>query len=116
MNDLDSAINSLEAWEEKERGGPKQGAQSQKVLIGVVDQFFDRINVAALELKGTLKVGDIIEIGTDEEAIRQRVSSMQINRENIEVASQGDSVGIKLNHAVTVGSSVYRMDLGPGQS
>ena len=109
MNDLDSAINSLEAWEAKERGGSRP-VRSNKVLIGVVDQFFERINVAALQLKGTLKVGDIIEIGTEEEAIRQRVFSMQINRENIQEASEGDSVGIKLNYSVPVGSSVYKMD------
>jgi translation elongation factor EF-1alpha len=109
MKDLEDAINSLEAWEAKESGASEVGKAPEKELVGTVEQFFERINVVAIKLNGTLKVGDVIEIGDDEEAVRQRISSMQINRENVEEAGEGDSVGIKLNYRVAEGREVYKM-------
>jgi hypothetical protein len=113
MEDLDNAMASLNAWESRESGVPSQTAQAPagrgRVLVGTVDGFFKKINVAAVKLTGGLKVGDLIEIGSEDEAIRQRVLSMQIDREDISEASEGDDVGIKLNHDVPVGSEVYRI-------
>ncbi|MDE1851148.1 MAG: translation elongation factor-like protein [Candidatus Micrarchaeota archaeon] len=78
-------------------------------MIGTVEEFFDRINVAAVKLTQSLKVGDVIEVGNEEEAVRQKVSSMQIDRNDVEEAGGGDSVGIKLNHKVPLGSEVYKI-------
>lgn len=109
MRDLDSAIENLEAWEAKERGQNAPAPNQNKVLVGKVEQFFDRIGVVAISLSSDLKVGDIIEIGDEEDAVRQKISSMQINREDVEEAAEGDSVGIKLKHPVSVDSAVYRI-------
>jgi translation initiation factor IF-2 len=110
--DIDDDVESVNQWEERQQRAamPQSGAAKGKVLIGKVDQFFDKINVIAVNLTGTLKVGDIIEIGDDEEAVRQKVSSMQIDREDVSEASEGDDVGIKLKHPVDVGSPVYRIE------
>jgi translation initiation factor IF-2 len=109
MRDLDSAIENLEAWEAKERGTSNKAVKSQsgKTRVGAVEQFFDRIGVVAITLSAGLKVGDIIEIGREDDAIRQRISSMQIHRKDVLEAYEGDSVGIKLKHPVDVGSDVY---------
>ncbi len=109
MKDLDDAIENLEAWEAKERGQREPARNQDRVLIGRVEQFFDRISVAAISLNSGLKVGDIIEIGDEEEAVRQKVTSMQIDRKDVTEASEGDSVGIKMNHPVRVDSEVYRI-------
>lgn len=109
---IDYVMDSLEESERRDRGG-SAGIENAKVpgkiLIGKVDQFFSKINVAAVTLAASLKVGDIIEIGNEEEAIRQRVSSMQINKEDIQEAIQGDDVGIKLKYPVSVGSEVFKI-------
>lgn len=107
MQDLDDAIDALEAAEAKERGAFASGGGREKILVGTVEQFFDRINVAAVKLSGRLAVGDIVEIGDDEEAIRQRVSSMQIDRADVVEAGEGDDVGIKVRCPVPVGSGVF---------
>ena len=109
--DLDDAMESQEAWEAKEKrlSSRTGGRYTNKELVGSVEQFFDRLNVAAIRLTGALKVGDIIEIGSEEEAIRQRVSSMQINRKDVDKAGDGDSVGIKVRCRVPEGSDVYRV-------
>ncbi|MEM3838986.1 MAG: hypothetical protein QXF01_00170 [Candidatus Micrarchaeaceae archaeon] len=108
--DLDSTIDALEALEERDRGETAHaGAVQQRVSIGIVEVFFGKISVAAVRLTGQLKVGDLIEIGTEDEAIRQRVSSMQINHSEVGEAGEGDSVGIKLKYKVEAGQQVYKL-------
>ena len=113
MKDLDSAIENLEAWEAKEKGQREPERNQNRVLIGRVEQFFDRLSVVAISLSSDLRVGDIIEIGDEEEAVRQRVSSMQIDRKDVTEAYEGASVGIKINHPVRVNSDVYRIRAQP---
>ena len=109
MKDLDSAIENLEAWEAKERGQSNPGESKRKVLVGRVERFFGKISVVAISLSSDLKIGDIIEIGDEEDAVRQRISSMQIDRVDVTEASEGESVGIKLKHPVRADSQVYRI-------
>ncbi len=113
-DNIDSLMGSLDEWEKKQRG-EEQSADSGnsskqgKMHVGTVGQFFNKINVAAIKLVSDLKVGDIIEIGGEEEAVRQRIASMQIDRKEVEEASEGDDVGIKLKYQVPVGSEVYKI-------
>ena len=107
--DLDSAISSLEEQEEHVKrlsGGNGHG----RTQIGTVEQYFGRVGVVAIKLSGRLAVGQIIEIGTEDEAVRQRVSSMQIDRVDVQEASEGDSVGVKLKYEVPEGSGVYLIE------
>lgn len=108
-DNIDSVMDSVNEWEERQRGEAGSSQRSNRVLVGTVDQFFNKINVAGVRLVSGLKVGDIIEIGNEEEAIRQRVSSIQIDRENVDEASEGSDVGIKLKYSVSVGSEVYKI-------
>ena len=104
----------LDSIEEKEHGAvavlPEQ--RPNKVFLGTVDHFFEKLRVAAIKLEGSLHVGDIIEIGSDEEAIRQRVASMQIDKNEVDSADEGDDVGVKVIHPVQAGSSVYKINQG----
>ncbi|MDE1834039.1 MAG: hypothetical protein KGH64_01740 [Candidatus Micrarchaeota archaeon] len=119
MDYIDDEVESVNRWEERQVGSGRQSdgpgastnaSSSNKVRIGTVDRFFDKISVAAIKLSSRLAVGDIIEIGKEDEAIRQRVDSMQINGEDVEEALEGDDVGIKLKYRIDVGSDVYRIE------
>lgn len=88
--------------------------EAPKVLVGKVEHFFEKINVAAIQLTGSLKIGDVIEIINDKGTTRLQISSMQINKENVEAASEGDDVGIKVDKPVAPGSKVYVMNLNLG--
>jgi translation elongation factor EF-1alpha len=108
---LDNSIEALETSEAKERGETlKAAGVPVRTPIGTVEGYYDRINVVAISLIGKLSIGDIIEIGEIDDAVRQRVSSMQIDREDVLEADNGDSVGVKLKYRVDEGRSVYRMD------
>ena len=106
---IDDDVESVNRWEERRQRATVQAPCSNRIQIGRVEQFFSRLNVAAIKLTGSLKVGDIIEIGTEEEAIRQRVSSMQIDKEDVSEAGEGEDIGIKLKYKVPEGSDVYRI-------
>ncbi len=114
-SDLDSTMDVLDTMEARDNRNPNPDPnpnsmpRQNKVAIGTVEDFFDKISVVAIKLNGNLKVGDVIEIGDEEEAVRQKIISMQINRENVEEAGDGDSVGIKLKYKVSPGLSVYKI-------
>lgn len=114
MEDIDDVVETLNARDTRKIGADRsreiQSRQQGKVRIGSVEAFFDKLGVAAVALEGELKVGDIIEIGTEDDAIRQRVKSMQIDRRDVLVASPGDSVGIKVKCPVQKGSEVCRIE------
>ena len=98
-------LDSMEA-REKRAGRQAQG----RTQVGSVEHFFERINVAAIKLSGSLKVGNTIEIENKEYTLRQKVNSMQIDRRDVNEASDGNSVGVKVHVPVRKGSAVYRLD------
>ncbi|EQD34160.1 peptidase U32 [mine drainage metagenome] len=107
--DLDNLMGEQEAYESRLSRSISNEGPTQRERIGIVEQFFDKIQVTAIKLNGALNVGDIIEIGTEEDAVRQKVESMQIDRKEVTEAHAGDSVGIKSKHRMDVGSPVYKV-------
>ena len=80
-----------------------------KKEIGKITHFYSRINVAVMELTDELKVGDQIAIEGSTTSIEQTVSSMQIEKENIEVAKAGEMIGLKVADRVRPGDTVYKL-------
>lgn len=80
--------------------------------VGRIDHYYDNIGVAVLEVTDNpVAVGDTIKI-TDkagEEKFTQTVTSIQIEHKNIEEASKGEAVGIKVDQPVNEGDLVYRV-------
>ena len=75
--------------------------------IGQITHFFNKIDVAVLELEGELKVGDTIVISGRGQEFEQYVDSMQVEHEQVVEAKAGDAVGLKVNQAVKEGDEVY---------
>lgn len=77
--------------------------------IGTVKSFFSKVGVAAIDLTGTLKVGDKIKIKGATTDFEQTVDSIQIDREPVEKAASGASVGIKVADKVRPNDKVYKI-------
>jgi translation elongation factor EF-1alpha len=77
--------------------------------IGKVMDFFARPVVAGINMTGTMKVGDKVHIKGHTTDIEIVVASMQIDNKNVEIAQQGDSVGIKVPDRVRPGDTVYKV-------
>ncbi|MEE9593205.1 MAG: translation elongation factor-like protein, partial [Thermoplasmata archaeon] len=72
--------------------------------VGRVFKFFAQPGVAAIELTdGALRVGDTIHVQGATTDFSQEVESMQIEREVVEGAEQGQSVGVKVKERVRPG-------------
>ena len=77
--------------------------------IGEITHFFSKISVAVIELNGELKVGDRIKFSGATTDFEQDVVSMQIEHNNIDEASPGDSVGMKVKERVRKGDKVFKL-------
>ena len=79
-------------------------------LIGKVSHYFDKIEVAVIELDAPLSVGDTIRIaGGEATDFTQEVESMEVEHEKIKKAKKGDSVGLKVKERGREGYKVYKV-------
>jgi translation elongation factor EF-Tu-like GTPase len=76
--------------------------------VGRVSHFFGRINVAIIEVKGIISVGDRILIKGPTTDIEQTVDSMEIEHEKVKQAEAGQSIGMKVNARVRENDIVYK--------
>jgi putative protease len=78
------------------------------IEIGHIAHFFSKINVAVLDLRLPLTVGDHILVKGPSTDIEQTVQSMQIDRNDIQRAEAGQSIGLKVEHPVKEKDVVYK--------
>ena len=83
-------------------------SEENVVEIGRITHFFSKINVAVIELKATLNVGDTIAIKGPNTDFEQVVDSMQIEHENVQHAEKGQSIGLKVAQRVRETDAVYK--------
>ena len=70
---------------------------SNEFEIGKVTHYFTHIMVAVIEVtNGELKVGDTIHIRGATSDFKQRVNSMQIEHQPVQVAKRGEAIGLKI--------------------
>jgi len=78
--------------------------------IGVVQDYFAKIGVAAIELTaGRLAVGDKLHFKGHTSDFEQVIASMQIEHQNVETAKTGDSIGVKVDERARKGDLVFKV-------
>jgi len=78
--------------------------------VGKVTHYYDKIQVAIVELDSDLAVGDKIKfVRGGEDMFEQEVGSIQVEHNQIESAKKGDVVGLKANQEVKEGAEVYKI-------
>jgi len=78
--------------------------------VGRVSNYFSRLGVAAIEItNGALKVGDSIRIKGAKTDFTQMIDSMEIERQSIDMAEKGSSVGIKVKDKVRPNDVVFKV-------
>ena len=83
------------------------GIQLQEV--GKIIHFFGRINVAVVDVSGTISVGDKIAIKGPTTDIEQSITSMEIEHAKVLHATAGQSVGMKLSGQARENDTVYKI-------
>lgn len=79
-----------------------------EVEIGVVEDFFAHPVVAGIDLTGELRVGDTIHVKGHTTDLELRVESMQIDRQEVQVAGAGQRIGVKVPDRVRPGDKVFK--------
>ena len=82
--------------------------EEELIEVGRITHFFSKINVAVIELKAALSVGDTLAIKGPTTDFEQHVDSMQIEHQNVQRAEQGQSIGLKVMQRVRETDVVYK--------
>ncbi len=78
--------------------------------VGKIVNYLDRIGVAVMEVEiGSVKVGDQIRIGEENEGLEMEVTSMQMDHLAVDEVKKGQDCGLKVESEVKKGSSVYKL-------
>jgi len=76
--------------------------------IGEVTHYYSHLHVATVRLTdGELHLGDTIHVSGHTSDFTQKVGSMELEHEKIEVAKPGDIVGVEINEHAREHDSVY---------
>jgi len=79
-------------------------------FIGVVTHYYGHLSVATIRIEaGTLRVGDTIRILGHTSDFRQRVESMQIERQPVTEAGKRQEIGIKVTAHARENDEVYKV-------
>ena len=83
--------------------------ESEEMQVGKVTHYFSKIGVAIIEVtNGSVKVGDAIHIKGRTTDFWQRVDSMQIDYENVQIAEPGQNVGVKAERHTSQNDLVFK--------
>ena len=88
-------------------------ATENKVYLGLVKNYFNRIGVAEVQLQTneTLCVGDdIMVIGETTGVYRNTVTELRLDRDPIPEVHQGDRFSLPVSSPIRRGDKVYRID------
>jgi len=76
--------------------------------IGTVTHYYNHLHVAGVTItEGELHKGDTIHVKGHTSDFEQKVESMQIDHEVVQVAKSGDQIGLTVNEYVREHDTVY---------
>jgi putative protease len=83
---------------------------TMEVLSGKVTHYYKSIGVAAVEVNGSLKVGDLIHIKGHTTDFEQKIESMQIEHQDVKEANKGQVIGLRVKDYVREHDLIYRVE------
>ena len=96
-------------WLTRLFGGKGREASSEGQELGLVEDYFAKVGVIALQLKKPLAVGDKIRVKGHTTDFTQPVKSMQIEHASVEQARRGAAVGIKVKKKCRRGDRLIKL-------
>lgn len=94
----------------KKKPAAKKAEPKAPVPIGRVTHYFDKLEVAVIQLAPgkSLKVGDSIRIEGGETDFVQKIDSLQVEHESVDKVKAGDDFGTKVSELVREGYRVHQ--------
>lgn len=75
---------------------------------GIIEGYFDKIQVAIIKVTSAIRKGDLIILEKDDGVFIQPLNSIQIDRKDVKIARAGGEIGIKVLMKPMVGGSIYK--------
>lgn len=113
--DLSETLPSQELFpdplmeEEFEKLRTKRSGRREMKLCGICEGYFEKIDVAVIQVTSPLRQGDSIIFEKEGGLFEQEISSMQIERKDVTLARSGSDIGIKVIMKPTIGAPVYKV-------
>lgn len=80
--------------------------------VAEVTHYFPHVNAAVLKIKtGEIRIGDELYFKGHTTDFRQKVVSMQIDHQPVQIARKGDDFGVEVGSRVRAGDLVYKKSL-----
>jgi putative protease len=87
-------------------------SKTKKILIGHVTHYYSKLGVAVIILDHQgLKVNDEIYIEGNTTYLKQKITSIQINNQEIKHAKKGDEIAIKVSSRVRKNDKIFSIKL-----
>lgn len=77
--------------------------------IGKITHYYGKIGVGVVSLSGEIKVGDTIHLVGRRTDFTQKVTSLQVEHEDISSAQAGQEIGLKVDQPVRESDLVYKV-------
>lgn len=78
--------------------------------VGIVINYFEKSEIAGVQLISDLSVGDTISFIKDrDDLFRQKVETMQVGHKKVDFAKGGDVVALKTDEKVQIGTEIYKI-------
>jgi hypothetical protein len=77
--------------------------------VGKVIHFFGKAMVAVVRLSSKLAEGDMIKVVKGDDDFAMKISSMQIDHEQVKGGKAGDEVAIKVDSPTKEGAAVFKV-------
>ncbi len=78
------------------------------IKIGKVTHFFDKIGVAVVEvISQPLKVGDVVKISGQDSEFNQKITSLQVEHNQVTEVAPGETGGLKVEKPVKEGDELF---------
>lgn len=78
------------------------------IKIGKVTHYYDKIGVAVIDvINQPLKVGDTVKISGHDNEFTEKITSLQIEHDQVEEVKVGESCGMKVSRPVKAGDVLY---------
>ncbi|MBA3061125.1 MAG: translation elongation factor-like protein [Nitrospirae bacterium] len=81
----------------------------KEVKVGVVSHYYSHLGVAAVVMEGELAVGDTTHIKGRTSDFMQKVESIQLEHKNVNKATKGEDVGIKVKEHAREHNVIYKV-------
>lgn len=78
------------------------------IQIGKITHYYDKIGVAVVEVVNQpIKLGDMVKISGHDNEFTQKITSLQVEHNQFNEVSPGQSCGVKMDQKVKPGDQLY---------